>query len=92
MPKVMRPLASPTVTSFIRQGIVYMQNRLVQAFLPHYGIIFLPQGLPGVGAGFHQDRKRRKPRHVLECLTSPLCEEAMESVFLSSLLEILRRR
>ena len=92
MPKVIRSLASLTITSFIKRGIVYMQNRLVQALLPHYGIIFLPQALPRVDTGFHQDRKRRRPRHVLECLTSPLYGKAMENVFLSGLLEISRRR
>jgi hypothetical protein len=68
-----------------------MQNRLVQALLPHYGVIFLPQALPRVDAGL-QDYKQRRPRHVLECLTSPLYGKAREDVFLSGLLEILRGR
>ena len=76
---------------------VYMQNRLMQDILPHFGIVFFPQATPSHPPADIQfpDRKatasHNKQSHTKDCLTYPFSTfgaKAMETIFLGGLVRL----
>ncbi|KAJ7729539.1 hypothetical protein DFH07DRAFT_1066201 [Mycena maculata] len=69
---------------------VYMQNYLLNILLPHHGVYFLPRMAP---SHILEDNSRREPgpKDTLRFPLGTPNAQAMETVFLKSLIEVLER-